>query len=149
MYAFKVRALNHSVTSLQIGDVARLTTLSVDAIRFYERSCLLPQAPRTAGRFRLYAQQDVARLGFIKQMQGLGFSLREVRQLLDLREHSMESCPEVRNLLRTKLENVRSKIQGLKQLEEHLMLDLRKCNGELKARRIRAPKGCPVLIKGS
>ena len=50
---------------MQIGEVAKLTALTVDAIRFYERRALLPKAPRTAGRFRLYTNSDVARLGFI------------------------------------------------------------------------------------
>ena len=136
---------NHAVAALQIGHVARLVAVSVDAIRFYERSSLLPPAPRTAGRFRLYAKEDVARLTFIKQMQGLGFSLQEVRQLLDLREHSQESCPEVRDLLHNKLEKVRTKIRELKQLEQHLELDLRNCNGELKRRTRAAPRNCPVL----
>ena len=94
--------------TMQIGGVAKLTALSVDAIRFYERRALLPKPPRTAGRFRLYTNQDVERLDFIRRMQGLGFSLREIRQLLDLREHHREACHEVRDLLKTKLVNVRS-----------------------------------------
>src|SRR5260370_26268602 len=110
VYSCPMQTPNHAIAALQIGDVARLVAVSVDAIRFYERSSLLPPAPRTAGRFRLYAKEDVARLAFIKQMQGLGFSLQEVRQLLDLREHSQESCPEVRDLLHNKLEKVRTKI---------------------------------------
>lgn len=52
---------------------------------------LLPQAPRTTGRFRLYAAKDVARLTFIKQMRGLGFSLQEIKKLLDLREMQKKS----------------------------------------------------------
>ncbi len=63
-------------SKMQIGEVAKLTALSVDAIRFYERRTLLPKAPRTAGRFRLYSHEDVAQLSFIRKMQGLGFSLK-------------------------------------------------------------------------
>jgi hypothetical protein len=51
---------------MQIGKVASLTTLIVDAIRFYERHALLPKAPRTPGRFRLYSSEDVSRLAFIR-----------------------------------------------------------------------------------
>jgi DNA-binding transcriptional MerR regulator len=54
---------------MRIGEVTKLT---VDAIRFYERRALLPKAPRTAGRFRLYTNDDVGRLRSIRQMQGLG-----------------------------------------------------------------------------
>ncbi len=138
---------NYSTAAQQIGDVAKLVAISVDAIRFYERTALLPSAPRTVGRFRLYAKADVARLSFIKQMQGLGFSLQEVRQLLDLRERPQESCPEVRDLLRTKLEKVRTKIWELEQLEQHLVLDMRKCKSALKRRRTRATSR-PCLILG-
>src|SRR5258708_39557832 len=128
---------------MQIGEVARLTALSVDAIRFYERHTLLPKAPRTAGRFRLYTNGDIARLSFIRQMQGLGFSLGEIRQLLDLREHPLEACSEVRDLLTVKLKSVRSKIRELGELERQLALDLHKCDRELK--HSHAPRICPVL----
>ena len=59
---------------IQIGEAARRAALSVDTIRFYERRALLPRAPRTTGKFRLYAAADVTRLSFIKQMKSLGFS---------------------------------------------------------------------------
>lgn len=130
---------------MQIGEVAKLTTLTVDAIRFYERRALLPKVPRTAGRFRLYTDDDVVRLSFVKQMQGLGFSLREIRQLLDLRERRLDACDEVRDLVKMKLEKVRSKIRELEQLERELASDLRKCNRELKHRESHAPRSCPVL----
>ena len=133
---------------MQIGEVAKLTATSVDAIRFYERQLLLPKALRTPGKFRIFTRGDIARLIFIKQMQGLGFSLNEVRQLMDLREQSVEACIEVHDLLRSKLNKVRSKIRELTQLERHLMVDLRKCNCELKERKTRQPEACPVLKHG-
>lgn len=132
---------------MQIGEVAKLTAVSVDAIRFYERHTLLPKAPRTAGRFRLYTSGDIARLNFIRQMQCLGFSLREIRQLLDLRERRSEACSEVRDLLITKLKTVRSKIQELARLEGELALDLHRCSHELKHRKSHAPRSCPVLTR--
>jgi len=99
-------------SKMQMGEVAKLTALSVDAIRFYERRTLLPKAPRTAGRFRLYSHEDVAQLGFIRQMQGLGFSLSEIRQLSGLREHRSEACSEVKTLPMAKLKNVRSNLES-------------------------------------
>jgi DNA-binding transcriptional MerR regulator len=129
-------------STMQIGEAAKRTALTVDAIRFYERRSLLPKPVRTAGRFRLYSEDDVARLGFIRQMQGLGFSLREVRQLLELRGHPLNACYEVRDLLKMKLEKVRGRIAELQTLEQELALDLRKCNHELKRR---GERGCPVL----
>ena len=85
------------------GEVSKRTSLSVDAIRFYERSSLLPALPRTVGRFRLYTDNDVARLSFIQKMQSLGFSLREVRQILDIRDNRLDPCKEVSQLVKTKL----------------------------------------------
>jgi hypothetical protein len=60
---------------IQIGEAAQRSKLSIDTIRFYERQALVPRAPRTMGQFRLYTTDDIARLTFIKEMQGLGFSL--------------------------------------------------------------------------
>jgi DNA-binding transcriptional MerR regulator len=128
---------------VQIGEVAKLTALSVDAIRFYERSSLLPEVSRTPGRFRLYTRADVARLSFIRKMQSLGFSLREVRQILDLRENRLDACKEVSELVKTKLDEVRSKIRELQMLEGELAGGLRKCNAERKHRR--KHRSCPVL----
>ncbi len=134
--------------AVQIGEAARRTALTVDAIRFYEKRSLLPKPPRTAGRFRLYSRDAIARLDFIKQMQSLGFSLREVRQLLDLRERRRDACPEVRRLLTAKLEHVRRKIRELESLQRELALDLRKCNLEMKHRRSHPARVCPVFANG-
>ncbi len=131
--------------TVQIGGAAQQAGLSIDTIRFYERRSLLPRVPRTAGRFRLYSPDDIARLTFIRQMQGLGFSLQEIRQLLDLRGLQTGNCREMRHILRVKLRQVRGKIVELKKLEHTLVVDLRKCNRELQERKTRAPKLCPVL----
>ena len=140
---------DRTTSNMQIGEVAKLTALTVDAIRFYERRALLPKAPRTAGRFRLYTKDDVARLDFIRQMQGLGFSLTEIRQLLELREHHLGACLEVRDLLNAKLRKVHAKIQDLERLEHELALDLDKCNRELKHRQRHTPRQCPILISSN
>jgi len=71
--------------AIQIGEPARRTTLSIDAINFYEKRQLLPKAPRSTGGFRLYTAGDVEQLHSIRQMHEPGFSLREVRELLELR----------------------------------------------------------------
>jgi DNA-binding transcriptional MerR regulator len=134
---------------MQIGQVAKLTALTVDAIRFYERRSLLPKAARTAGRFRLYTNGDVVRLDFIKTMQNLGFSLWEIKQLLELRERRLDACDEVSALLKAKLVSVRSKIRELQKLETELAADLRKCSRELKHRARHAPRSCPVLVGSS
>ena len=142
-----VMATNHSTESMamQIGEVAKRTSLTVDAIRFYEKRKLLPKADRSEGRFRLYGEGTIERLHFIQRMQGLGFSLREVGELIHLRERKVDACESVKELLRAKLIDVRGKLQELGQLESDLEMDLRKCNRELNHRRRHAACACPVL----
>ena len=141
-----VMAANHqAVTMMQIGEIAKRTCLTVDAIRFYEKRKLLPSAVRSAGRFRLYGESSVERLHFIQQMQGLGFSLHEVGELIQLRERKIEACESVRQLLTAKLANVRAKLHELKRLETELEADFRKCSRELNHRRRHAAEPCPVL----
>lgn len=133
------------MAAIQIGELAKRTTLTVDAIRFYEKRQLLPKAPRSVGGFRLYTTGDIEQLHFIRQMHELGFSLREVRELIELRTRKVAACESVRELLKGKLMVVRSKLQELQKLESELTADLRKCNKELKRRQRHAASACPVL----
>lgn len=131
--------------AIQIGELAKRTALTVDAIRFYERRHLLPKAIRSPGGFRLYSTDDIERLHFLRQMHGLGFSLREIRELIDLRTHKVDACESVRELLKRKLADVRTKLHELQQLESDLINDLKKCNQELRHRQRHAACACPVL----
>jgi DNA-binding transcriptional MerR regulator len=103
------------------------------------------QPVRSTGRFRLYTDDDTERLRFIQQVQGLGFSLTEIRELIDLRTRKVDACESVRQLVKDKLSDVRAKMQELKGLESELMADLQKCNQELKRRQRHAAGACPVL----
>ena len=109
---------------MQIGAVAKRTSLTVDAIRFYEKRKLLPKAVRSAGRFRLYGEGTIERLHFIQQMQGLGFSLREVAELIQLRERKVDACESVKELLKAKLIHVRAKLQELTYLPRNGSTDM-------------------------
>jgi DNA-binding transcriptional MerR regulator len=140
--------LGNPHSTVRIGEAAQRAKLSIDAIRFYERRALLPRAPRTIGHFRLYTADDIARLTFIKQMQGLGLSLQEIKQLLHLRDRGGHACREVRDLLRSKLVEIRGKIRHLQNLESELVLDLQKCDRELKNKRGHGPQRCPILSNG-
>ena len=146
MYDFLMpHALESPGSTIQIGEAAQQAKLSVDTIRCYERRALLPRAPRTEGHFRLFTADDVARLTFIKQMQGLGFSLQEIKQLLDLRDRGGHACGEVKNLLSSKLAEIRRKIHDLQNLERELVLDLQKCDRELRKGRGHGQQHCPIL----
>jgi DNA-binding transcriptional MerR regulator len=130
---------------MQIGELAKRSALTIDAIRFYEKRRLLPKPLRSTGRFRLYAADDIERLRFIRQMHGLGFSLREIRELIDLRTQKIDACTSVRRLLKQKLADVRVKLHELSRLQAELKADLQKCNKELKHRQRHAADACPVL----
>lgn len=130
---------------IQIGELAKRTALSIDAIRFYEKRQLLPKATRSTGGFRLYSTDDLERLLFIRQIHGLGFSLREIRELVELRTRKVDACETVRELLKHKLTVIRTKKRELEELESQLMTDLRKCNKELLHRKRHVACACPVL----
>ncbi len=126
---------------MQIGAVGKKVGLSVDAIRFYERNSLLPRPPRTDGGFRQYGDSDLETLGFIRRVQDLGFTLREVRDLLELRRNRVHPCAPVRHRLEQKLADVQRKRADLQKLEHELRSALRSCNTELRKRNAH----CPIL----
>jgi MerR family copper efflux transcriptional regulator len=126
---------------MQIGAIGKRIGLSVDAIRFYERHALLPQPPRTEGGFRQYDESDVETLGFIRRVQDLGFTLREIRDLLELRRTRLQPCAPVRRRLEEKLADVQRKLSDLQKLEHELRMALRSCNKEMRKRSAH----CPIL----
>ena len=129
------------VSGLRIGEAAKRTSLSVDTIRFYEKLGLLRPSRRTSGKFRIYSERDLKRLQLIRQTQNLGFSLHEVKQILELEGRDPCSC--VSKMLREKIATVRAKIEALCELETKLKAELRVCEGELV--KPTAQRQCPVL----
>jgi DNA-binding transcriptional MerR regulator len=129
---------------LRIGQVARSTGLTVDTIRFYEKSGLLPRPARTEGGYRLYQQREVADLEFIQKAQQLGFSLHEIRELLSIQRHPQEACTHVQELIVQKLAVVRGKIDELRHVESGLATALEQCRKALR-RSANHSSPCPVL----
>src|SRR5947199_9645705 len=126
---------------MQIRIVAKKIGLSVDAIRFYEHNGLWPRTPRTQADLRRYAENDVAPLAFVRRVQGLGFKLSEIRDLLKLRRNRLQPCAPVQRRLQEKLADVQRKLSDLHKLEHELRLALRSCNKELRKR----DAHCPIL----
>jgi DNA-binding transcriptional MerR regulator len=129
---------------IQIGQVARETGLTVDAIRFYEKQRLLKPAPRSAGGFRLFSGQDLQHIQFIRRAQELGFSLSEIRELLVLKGEQVEACTHVRDMLAAKLDSIRRRITELRELEGQLAADLKQCERRLRTGGEKHD-ACPVL----
>src|SRR5258708_3245586 len=90
----------------KIGQVAKETGLSIDAIRFYEKEGLLKRSPRTEGGFRIFSSVEIQALKFIHKAQELGFSLSEIRELLILRSEHVPACSHVKELLQQKVASV-------------------------------------------
>ena len=122
--------------ALTIGKAARQAGVGVETIRFYERRGLIEQPPKpdSAG-FRLYSIDTVRRIQFIRQAQQIGFSLREIQELLSLEADSSAECGEVRAKAMAKVEEVDRKIADLKQIRAALEEVIAACpgRGELKA----------------
>jgi MerR family transcriptional regulator, mercuric resistance operon regulatory protein len=136
---------------MQIGQISKQVGVSIDAIRFYERSGVLAAPPRSEGGFRLYSSSDLSALHFIRSLQVLGFSLNEIREFLSLRSNDLRACCEVRNMLDRKLRDIHTKRIALAKLEAELRDVLAKCNSQLRRPRGKQNGRCPVLTayKGS
>jgi DNA-binding transcriptional MerR regulator len=130
---------------LQIGDVASETGLTVDTIRFYERQRLLRQAARSGGGFRLFSQSDVADLEFIRNAQELGFSLQEIRELVELRNARYPDCRKVVIMLEHKIASVHGKIAALRKLERELKRTMIRCQSNLTKAEPGKAEDCPAL----
>ena len=102
---------------LPIGELSRRTGCNIETIRYYERIGLLRHPARTAGRFRRYSLDDVRRLAFVRRARDLGFTLDEVRALLELANAEGRSCAEVRDLAAAHLDDVRARITDLRKIE--------------------------------
>lgn len=126
---------------LRIGELAAQASISIDTIRYYERRRLLPHAARSNGGFRLFKQDMVERIRFIRQAQSLGFSLDEIRDLLSA--GNATSCRHVRDLLSKKLTELDERMRTMKSFRRVLLNHLKACERELSLRGDAAQ--CPVL----
>ncbi len=103
---------------LTIGQLAKMASVSVETIRFYQRKHLIPTPPKPYGSIRRYSLEDVKRVRFIKSAQKLGFSLAEIANLLRLEDGT--HCAEAKAIAESKLISIRQKIADLKTLEKIL-----------------------------
>ena len=106
--------------TLRIGDLATATGTKVETIRYYERAGLLPAPGRTPGNYRAYGPAHLNRLSFVRRARDLGFSLEQVRELLDLADDRDRPCEAVDAIAREHLAEVEHKIADLKALHREL-----------------------------
>ena len=115
---------------LTIGALSRQTRCNIETIRYYERIGLLPAPPRSDGGHRLYGQNHLKRLTFVRRSRELGFKLQEVRGLLQLVDGGDYTCAEVKALTLDHVVEVRRKIADLRKMERVLKDMASQCENE-------------------
>lgn len=116
-----------SDNSLSIGALSKATGTTVETIRWYERVGVLPAPARTSGNYRTYGAAHLERLSFIRRARDLGFSLDQVRDLLQLADDRGQSCDAVDRVAREHLEEVVRKIADLEALRRELQHLIGQC----------------------
>ena len=111
------------------GEVAEKADVNPETLRYYERKELIPKPRRSDGGFRLYDESYVDRLRFIKRAKDLGFTLAEVKGLLDLRVNDGATCRDVQAQAEEKLDDVKEKIRDLQRIRDALTRLAAACEG--------------------
>src|SRR5262249_5821586 len=128
-----------AMESFHTSEIAKQGGVNLETIRYYERRGLLPRPPRTPAGYRTFGPEAVRRLRLVKRAQALGFSLREIKELLSVRAAPRARCADVRARAETKITEVDAKIRSLRAIRRALLRLTAACKG-------RAPiTDCPIL----
>ncbi len=117
------------MTRLRIGEVARQAGVNLQTIHYYERRGLLAKPPRTGSNYRAYPEEAVLRVRFIKRAQELGFTLKEIQELLSLRAAPRTRCADVRRRAQAKLQDIDEKLRTLRSMRKALTKLVGECSG--------------------
>jgi len=120
------------------SELARQTGSNLETVRYYEKIGLLPEPPRSANDYRVYSEAHVRRLRFVMRGRELGFSIEEIRGLLELVDGGKQTCAEVKERTEHHLCDVRAKIADLRRIEKILAQTAAQCSGD-------AIPECPIL----
>jgi len=124
---------------LTIGKVAGQAGVGVETVRFYERSGLIDQPPRTGAGYRKYPEETVRRIRFIRHAKELGFSLKEIGELLDLQNDPAATCGDIQRRAEAKLDDIGRRIKELEKMRDVLAGLVESCSHN-------KPIGeCPIL----
>jgi DNA-binding transcriptional MerR regulator len=129
---------------LKIGDVSKRSGVGIEALRFYEKSGLLDKPSRTYSGYRVYGEEVLERLAFIKQAQALGFSLEEIRRIVEDARKGESPCDEVREIVRRRMEELDERLRELQRHRKELKATLEEWD-----KVGRAPGHVCGLIEGS
>lgn len=125
---------------MMIGELSKKSETGVETIRYYEREGLIAPASRKPSGYRNYDPTDaLSRLHFIKRAKELGFSLKEIRELLLLNSNRKSKCEQVRVRAQSKVNSIEEKINDLTQMKKALSSLIECCRSELPS------SDCPIL----
>jgi Hg(II)-responsive transcriptional regulator len=124
---------------LTIGRVASRAGIGIETIRFYERRELIDSPPRSAAGYRQYPGNTVQRLRFIRRAKELGFSLKEIKELLVLHSDPKSTCSDIRERAEKKRDDINQRIHDLEKMRDGLNLLLAGCSRDATSAE------CPVL----
>ncbi|MCA8911408.1 MAG: heavy metal-responsive transcriptional regulator [Planctomycetes bacterium] len=114
--------------TMTVGELSKQAGVNLETVRFYEKQRLLPEPERTPGGHRLYTQDDVDRLSFIQRAKWVGFTLKEIRTLMRVREADpTESCEDAMELARHKVGEINAKLDELQKMRDALQTFLDTC----------------------
>ena len=117
------------MTTLTIGQVAGQAGVGVETVRFYERQGLLEVPPRRQSGYREYGEDAVARLRFIRRAKQLGFTLKEIKELLALRRDPSTPGADVKRRAEAKIADIEMKVKALQTMKKALVTLTRACSG--------------------
>jgi len=123
----------------KVGEVARKAGVNKETLRYYEKRKLITKPDRRRSGYRIFTQHHIDQVKFIKRAQELGFTLSEIKELLELRTDENTTCSEVKTEAEEKYRDVAEKIKDLQRIKATLIELIDSCSGS-------GPKGeCPIL----
>jgi len=118
-------------SDLTIGKLSEYSGVNIETIRYYEKIGIIPEPPRSQGGYRLYNEEYLKHLSFVRRSRELGFSIKEIESILTLVDAHSYTCAEVRDLTLSHLKTTREKIKDLRKLETTLKEMAAHCEGGL------------------
>lgn len=118
------------VTTFKIGEVASRADVNKETVRYYEKRGLIPKPDRRRSGYRIFTHRHIDQIRFIKRAQELGFTLSEIKELLELRLDEDTSCEQVRIKAESKLKEVKQKITDLNRIKKVLGQLIEDCKAD-------------------